>query len=994
MPLQSQLLPIQIGGGVDTKSDDKKVISSKLLVLENGIFTQPGKINKRNGYAALPLTISGGGTITNPKAIKVLNNDLVCAAENSNSLDSGRLFNFSTDLHAWVDKGKYIPCKDSVQFVGADSPQKRSTAALMDSFLVLAWAAYTNSANVFDLYVTIQDVTTNGFVYPETLVTASIKTVGTQGTHTGPTAVRLSNSAVGIFYVNSVSDLVVKVVSFSGSTISISGETVVQSPAVTSHNANVYDVASTATGAALVSRAAGNWKVFLINPAGATTNSAVVSAATADSYYSVKVDPTNGNIWLYFGTDFYAIYSSALAVVLAATATGPFSAIVTGRLVVAVNSTTQQTVYVNNSTVDETQTYFFTVTSAGVVGTFTTFLYDVKVVAAPIQKGKLTLLPVWQYRQVQSGLVFVDVSDKNAVVNALSGLGLFWTQTGVSGQVFVPIQLSASKFVIPMTYGTQTTSLGSLGPLGTALITLDFADPDIDQAIQLTDSLIWNGGIITQYDGQSAVELGFIVFPEVLNSSAQTTGGSIADGTYSYQVVYQWLDNMGRLHQSAPSIPFPITITAGGGTAAVNLIIKPLMITAKQGTRFPVKVTIFRTTNNGTIYHQVNNIDLGTTILYNTPGANITYTDTASDAIAFNPTIYTTGGVVDNIIPPPGLQMTIYNNRLWLVDSEDPTNVWYSKSVTPGVGLSFSDLLTINVDQRQGEITALAGMDDKIVFFKSVIPFFSVGDGANDTGNGATLSLPQVVASDVGCIASKSIILNMPLGIMFKSQKGIYMMDRSLQVQYIGREVESFNSEVVTSAVLNTAKSQIRFLTSSGSSLLYDYIYNQWSTFTNHIGLGADIWQGNYTYCRVDGDIYNETPGVFLDKATAISLKIGTAWIKLTDLQNFQRIWNFFVLGDYKSKHLLNGQITFDYETTPFSTFTFNPQTVLGLNGDDTVYQFRYHMERQKCESVKFTIFDSFTGFLPGEGYSLSQFSIEAGIKQGGNKLSPFKSVG
>lgn len=990
-PLQRQLLPIQIGNGIDTKTNDKKVLSTKLLTLENGIFTNPGEIEKRNGYQAIPLVISGGGTIVNPQAIKTLKNELVCAAQNSNTPGDGRLFSFSEDLQAWVDKGKYVPTKVTTISISADIPQVGTSGFSDGRYVVSAWTTIGQGAG--PLYYTISDTTTGTFLVPETLVDSNASNAGGR---IGPAVVLLAANKFGIFYVRAsggVTQLRLKIVTISGTTVSLGASLLIINNLRTG-TSNTYSAMGTSTGAAVSAwTLSNNITTVTIDSSGTVTHTATFTSPPPQLY--INVDPT-GNIWVYVcsNTLRYAVYSSTLTPILAFTDTG---------LVAMVNvsvslSATQQTVYYyDSSTGTVAQIYSVIVDTSGIAGTPVQFAAEGFIFSDPIQINGRTYLPLLFRRSASAQMfyAFLDVVDGQVIATALAGSGQI--NINNTNNPILPINRPFSiaagtvSLVVSYLFGPLYPNEFSL-PLASTLLTLDFVNPDLYQAVAITDSLIWNGGVITDYDGQPATELGYFLFPEVV-SAVVGSGGQMADGQYQYQVVYEWYDNNGRFHQSAPSIPTTVVVSGGGGVALVTLTIKPLTITAKQfPLRQPVQIVVYRTLSNGTVFH----VDSDpSNAKVNTPFADIVYvTGNADSVISSNGLIYTTGGVVDNIIPPAGLQMTIYNSRLWIVDSEAANTVWYSKTVTPGIGLSFSDLLTANIDQRQGEITGLAAFDDKIVYFKKTVPFFSVGDGANDLGLGATLSLSQIVSSDVGCNASKSIILNMPIGVMFKSDKGIYLMDRSLQVQYIGREVEAFNSQTITSANLIDTKSQIRFLCSDGVELVYDYIYAQWSTFTNHLGFGADIWQGNYTYARVDGDIYNETPGVFVDKAAAISLKIGTAWLKLTEIQNYERLRRLFVIGNYKSPHVLHGQVYFDYEATVGATFQFNPQNVLGLHGDDLVYQFRYHMERQKCESARFVIFDDFTGLTPGEGYSLSQLSIEAGIKQGGNKLSPYKSVG
>lgn len=992
MPLQRQLMPIQIGGGIDTKTDDKKVISSKLLTLENGLFTQPGKLNKRNGYQAIPLTILDGGTLTNPKGLKSLGNELVCSGESSLTPGEGRLFSFSDTAQAWVDKGKYQPSKVEKTIISNDNSQYGSCGQQMGTYVLSAWFVATNpNLMVGDLYTTILDTESNTFLIPETKIATNV-TIANVGASAYPTlAARLvAGSKFGVFYYNSNSEVAVVLVTISGTTVTIGSE--IQLTVDADLDDNCFAVIGTTTGAAIeyitVSR---DITLIGINSAGAVTSTQIVTTPSGSINNFYLAPSSNGNIWLYFARNDrlkYAVFTDLLVPVLPYT---DASAAITRRFVSIENSVSQQQVYYTragsgNPTVSEK----ITVDIAGTVGAPSLLFYDATIVSSPfVFNGRQYLIGLYSTR-VQSFYVVIDGTDGNPVATALSGsaaLNLIRLPNGDR-----PTALSSGKFGLVLTF---LNGIGSDRPLGTALISFDFINADLHQALQSSATLIWNGGLITEYDGQPATELGFLNFPEITNAVVGTTGGGIADGQYSYAAVFQWTDNRGNLHQSSPSPPHIVSVTSGTGTSLVTLTISNLPLTLKKGPdRFPVQVAIFRTDANGTVYHQV--IDLANPLpILNDPSTYTTFVDTNSDAnIDANALIYTQGGVVDNIYPPASITLTNYNNRVWLIPSEDPNTAWYAKTVTPGVGLSFSDLLTAVIDQRGGPVTALAAFDDKIVFFKKTVPFFSVGDGANDLGLSATLSPPQIVASDVGCAFPKSIILNMPMGIMFKSEKGIYLLDRSLQAHYIGKEVEAYNAETVTSAVLDQKKSQIRFLVSSGVALVYDYIYAQWSTFTNHLGLAADIWQANYTYCRNDGDIYNETPGAYVDKTAAIILKVGTAWIKLTDIQNYQRVTKLFVVGEYKSPHLLNGLLYFDYQTSPLANFQFNPQLALGMNGDDDVYQFRYFMKHQRCESFRLVLSDDFTGVSPGEGYSLTQLSIEACLKPYGVRLSQYKSVG
>ena len=103
-------------------------------------------------------------------------------------------------------------------------------------------------------------------------------------------------------------------------------------------------------------------------------------------------------------------------------------------------------------------------------------------------------------------------------------------------------------------------------------------------------------------------------------------------------------------------------------------------------------------------------------------------------------------------------------------------------------------------------------MDEKLVIFKESAIFYLSGDGPNNLGQQDTFIKPELVSSDIGCININSVVLT-PDGLMFKSKKGIYLLSRSMQLAYIGANVEAFNDLKVSSAIVVPEENQVRFTT-------------------------------------------------------------------------------------------------------------------------------------------------------------------------------------
>jgi hypothetical protein len=576
----------------------------------------------------------------------------------------------------------------------------------------------------------------------------------------------------------------------------------------------------------------------------------------------------------------------------------------------------------------------------------------------------------------------------------------------------VGTQVHFATCVVTKLVGTQT---GFDTLTGTQLVTLETNASDSHYTAVLGKSLFMTGGFLRQWDGTNWTENGFHYFPNLIGITQSAGTGSIGVGTYLYTAIYTWQNQRGEVERSAPAIPLSIVVAAANSSVDVTVDYLNLTQKTNGGT---VTIELYRSTANApansTLYKTTqtpNNEDL----------TSATITNSNSDAaLVLNEPLYTTGNVLENISPNAGTIVENYKNRLVTKDPSDENLTWISKEYEVGRTVEFSDVLTFRTSDIGGRITGYKQLDDKLLIFKKNLIFVTSGDGPNNTGTEFGLFPPEIVASDTGCNNASSIVLT-PVGVMFKSAKGFYLMNRSLQLEYIGQDVESFNFQDVTAATMVEDRNQVRFLTSSGLTLVYDYFYRQWSTFTNHEGLDAIMCGSVYSYLRTNGDVWNETEGLYRDDQTAISLKIKTPWIKLMQSksqavplgpQSFFRVRRFALLGRLASKHTLQIGVSYDYRPDVQQTYYFNTEQRLSIPagqygndayygatspyggdlGNDTVYQFRARTARQKCESFQLIIQDIAQPFY-GESYGITDLSIEVGLKKGINKMGVNKTV-
>lgn len=509
-----------------------------------------------------------------------------------------------------------------------------------------------------------------------------------------------------------------------------------------------------------------------------------------------------------------------------------------------------------------------------------------------------------------------------------------------------------------------------------------------------------------------------------------SVGGGMDAGTRQYVATYEGTDARGQWHVSAPSLPFtslsadktiqgaPALPSAPGGsfgnnqvTKQTNLVSVPtLRLTRRNGLIINgervggVQVGLWRTIaaedGGATIFYRV-----GTKANDPTVDA-ISFTDAASDQDILNADVlYTSTGALENIAPPPCQVVVQHRRRLLAADLDDENLIWISKELVDGYAPAWSDLLTRRVDATGGRITALGSMDDKVVVFKASRILVFGGDGPDDTGGNGAFTAPEIINTDVGCVNHDSVVFTQA-GLMFQSQKGIYLLGRDLTASPIGTPVERYASAPITSAVLLPDSSQVRFTTSSGITLLYDYVAGQWSVFTCG-AVHAEIWNGLHHRVDAAGVVYQETPGGFTDQGVPVALLVQTAWLKPGEaLQGFMRARRMTVLGQYLSKHKLEVKVAVDYDETVRQTLLFDAGAALGANfegnggayGNDPIYggaaisaveQVRGALGAlvQKCEAIRFTIRE-----IPGDegaGLILQGLALELGIKGPTYKVAP-----
>jgi hypothetical protein len=525
--------------------------------------------------------------------------------------------------------------------------------------------------------------------------------------------------------------------------------------------------------------------------------------------------------------------------------------------------------------------------------------------------------------------------------------------------------------------------------------------------VKLAGNLHLTSGEVAAFDGNAIVEHSFHVFPEDITATASNGSGTLTAQQYYYCFCYEWTDANGNLHRSAPSVPIGITLVAPDDTVTLN--VANLRLTEKSG----VRIVGYRWSTAQQSFYQFTSIS-SPTLSTTTADSPTAIVDLLPDtSIIGNTLLYTTGGVLENIAAPAMNHATIFKSRMIGIDAEDSNILWYSKQVLPSTPVEFSDLQTIFVapsiaaQGSTGRCKALAPLDDKLIIFKSNAIYYMTGNGPDATGANNDFSEPTFISSAVGCSLPNSIAQT-PIGLMFQSDKGIWLLGRDLSTKYIGQEVENYNGATVTSAITVPGTTQVRFTLDTGTMLMYDYIVGQWGTFTGNAAVSSTLYDGAHTILLSNGLVRQENDD-YLDGSTPVVMSFQTAWVKFAGQQGFQRAMQMYLLSNYLSPHKLRIDIAYDYSNSTQQSVLISPDNYAGLYGDESLFgsqnpfggpssveQWRIFFTKQKCQSVSITVSEQFDGTIggaAGAGLTFSGISFLIGVKGGGPKLPSSRSA-
>ena len=1018
MATVDQSLFVPLAQGVDTRTDANSLPLGKLVLLENARFDRPGSLQKRTGTRSLPRRTYAASPISSSLGAVGFRDDLV-------HFDGQVVRQWIPSAGRWSDAGHCNPIQLSADWLvsnpAASAPEDGTAApspagvTQADSCLANGFAFFPYNVNG-SLYVKVQDAETGQFALD---------------THLGDDRRFVQVAPVGstayAFYVNSSGFLCASPLSPIDPSLDQELMLVQLNPDAT-NAAYVYDVTNDATACYGAIRTVGD------QVAVAKYSTGVLIADWARTL-TVPIGGASRGLSTCVGTDAQgnelvcvaSIASGSVYVSLLNPATGAevktkqlnsdslgVPEKVTLTLQGGVLNVWVQEAYPAVTNGHVVKRYRSSVTSSDfAAAAATTECLDAHLATKAFVQGDRSFVVIALSEREQSAAsdnpsqdtLFILDSDGNAVGRLLEGESWVWdtdyTSPGTYFKAhFLPklTQLSEGSWTGPVfRRKSSTTSI-----IGTGALNLEFDEPRV--TVQQSNALLVAGGYTKSFDGTQVVEQGFNNYPTITSQTTVAGSAVTAPGTRVYCFAYWWQDAAGQDHISAPSDLMTLENTSTG-SFSYQFTVKPLHLTDKQNVRLVGYRTL--TDSEGVALNQFRQFtrDSDTSLVSDPSSWSITVTDSTTDDDLLNPTgvvdgvgtfLYDSSGELDNDPCPANVHIAATKNRVWVSNGDGNAVVYYSKLQRPGVPSEFSLALSLVVDQTSGPITALGALDDLLVVFKRSRVYLIEGEGPDNTGNEATgvFQEPKLVSLDVGCVNPKSVV-NAPGMLIFESEKGLYALAGG-QTTYIGDPAaELFAGKTIVGAQVVPDDNQVRFALAEGGCVVYDYLAQQWCTYTHSAATSSTTWDGAYAYSKTNGAVVIDDPSTYTDDHQEIRLRLKTGLMSFSGIQGYQRVKRCWVFGDYVSSHKLKVRLYFDGSPAASEQRTFDVDQIVqpAVWGDDPTWgasavwggTFKaptsaLRLQRQKCRALQVELIEDETA---GEGLRLRGLGFLVGSYPG-----------
>jgi len=658
MALSRQLVAIPVDNGLDTKPDSKQQPLGFLRKAENVVYETLKLLKKRNGYDALDFRDGQNVQLTGAEKLTKYKNELLVMTDSA-------LYAYSATRERFISRGFITKTTvETTSVIKNAASQDQMDSLVVSGFQVIVWKDSATGVRY-----SVKDLASGSFIVNDALVATGERP---QIANIEGTVYVIYGNGTGLYH---------RTFNILQPEILASAVTIANNRDATNGLIDAHPCGTKLFVAYNSTVAGDELALFSIDSTGALSSILNITGESAEMALHVTCDSSSRIIVAYSnGTEIkYLIYAYTLAAqILAPTLIETISDI--NNCAIVELSAGNYRVYYEKNVAAPANNYIkkANLTSAGSVSGVAVFLRSLGLASRVFEYSDRHYIATVHDSDIQSTYFLYDDLGRlitkwsNQTAASVLDFGVLPNVTAVTDTSFMVSSLFKNRL--------QADGQDFFSTAGVQSSIIEFDPEDYYSNAQMADSLHICAGLVRIYDGSTISEDGFQVFPEnLLLSSAPTTGGFMSDGTYDYVAVYRWTDNTGKDHLSVPTIT-ALTVTLSGGTATQRAIITvpTLRITNKEN----VVIDLYRTENAGTVFYKVTSSISPS--FNNTAVDTINIEDTLADTtIISNETLYTTGGILENVAPPACYQITTLNNRLAFL-GENKQRIFFSKEISEG----------------------------------------------------------------------------------------------------------------------------------------------------------------------------------------------------------------------------------------------------------------------------------------------------------------------
>jgi hypothetical protein len=754
--------------GLDTKAATAVVPPDRLAVLENGVFTKQGAVAKRYGTTEVPAWTAAAELDGTARGVFDGNGALALATTKQLYTRVGGL---------WAERGRYAAVTyRAAEVAHANRSQTAADSATANGVTAVVWKYAANSL-YFQLF--------NADRVPLSPVTALAT-----ATADYPAALAVGDNILLTWADTSTDDLKARVIRTADIAGSLATANVVTlrtdltssraysvCEATADYGLLVWSSDGTALSAGIT--------VAKVNNSGTVSATAVISADGANQPPAVAYNADTDEVcvaWPEFaGTVQYRVLDSDLA---GGTETSTLVA-TSGRVAVAPSSS------------DDYSFTLATETLGGSDDLNRVTLYRTDGSSEVIRHAHLASRGMQLSEQ---GCFLLGHESRTGLQNgyflyADDGylIGAFESATAVDRSASPELPgLSGGRLAVLFQRSLDVDDFkAQYGHSGIRLLT--FTEDGRVSTARLGESTYLSGCQLWAFDGDQPVESGFHMFPDVKTADLveNAAGANLEAKQYNYRFYYEWYNSRG---ERCRSLPMQRSVTVAVAGSRMDIAIPTLRHTLKSATygrQAEVSIVVYRTEGDASnVYYRVSSPDPTTAGATNGYVANSFSADSAvfvddladGDITDNERDMFSLAELLNSPVPGPEV-LYATQDRLYLVGGSVPKG-----SVLPSKQHNVGDMAEIAFENEARpcteEITALGSINEVVVAFTERQAHALSGPGFDNAGGGQPFGTGRIT-SDVGCTDPGSVVM-IPGGLLFKSAKGIYGMDQSFNVEYVG----------------------------------------------------------------------------------------------------------------------------------------------------------------------------------------------------------------